>query len=265
MSFEIRDKDGNVYGIFGKDAPKFDVDNRTEGFLYCQFIALLKEASESELRDHPCLVGKLSSSEMNRRFGNFNPQITGEGKESSADYIIVNDNIVTMFNHFSIDASKPIYKKGVIKGTEYQRTIGANKDKPVNEIAKEAVKLEYSVKYWIDNLIHAYRKHEKKIENYYKNADKYFEESSNSNSSIDIKKTREMWFFIDDRTPNSYDTPKELFYALANLLEENRNVNGVFYIRNGNPTDIPRDYHSCLIIHNDELAIKGLRSGVVGT
>lgn len=264
MSYEIRDINGIPYCKFGKDVPKFNISRQTEYLLYCQFIALIKEACEEGKNDHPCLIGYLSSEEMNRRFVNNDPKLIGEDENNSADFIIVNNDIVVLFNHFSIDASKQIYKKEKFRGTEYQKLIGANKEKDLEWIAKEAVKIQYAEKYWIENLHDSYKKHEKKIPDYMKNADNYFLNSTNPNSSIDLKKTREMWFFIEDRTPYSYSAPISLFKALAFLLESNKEVNGVFYVRNGNPLDIPRDYHNCLVIHNDVTAIKGLKSGVVG-
>lgn len=106
--------------------------------------------------------------------------------------------------------------------------------------------------------------HENKINNYNKNTDKYFLQSTNPHAAKDLNKPREMWFLIEDKTPIGIDVPKELFYCLADLLEDNINVDGVFYVRNGNPNDIVRDYRYCLLIHNDCKSIDGLRNGLVG-
>lgn len=244
-------------------------NNRGNGFEYefvIQLIAEVKNAIEEGNAVYPCLYGEIDSFFLSERFFSSSPpELMREQKtDGFPDCVLMQKNLIVILDHFQIDASKPILKRGKCHGTEYQKFIGEktvkNSSLDLALLEKELAEssISFSLKWLKINFERLFEEKAKKVDQYIKRVKEHIKQSPNKSiHDADLKKPLENWFLIEDVSPTSYAAA--LGDTIAKLLQKNQQVSGLVIYHNGIPRKIYFTAAEVMIIKNDEKARRELQ------
>ena len=234
--------------------PEWNNDG-SEVLLFPQICWLVKEyAPEGRI----CCIGDIDVSYLQDRFL-FTPKshLIPEGDMGSghADWVVVQDRIVLVFEMTRVDASA---HNG--KGSALKKIIGSlarNGNLDIESIKVAVEDEEFTVFNLAKSLYEGAIKKAGKIGGYDRALEDYFRHSQQWDALVDVKKPREHWLVVED---NSLDTGLDyLGKMLAFLLEAIPGLDGIIFLLNSEPWKMVQHPGQMLIVRNDAQAIATLQ------
>ncbi len=252
-------KDGKPIDSFDSSMQLNPGVNGEEYRLFGGVLALLQESVRKE--KIPNFFGDCKFGE---RFSGAKPFLSRElaGIPNFPDCIFLNESYIICIDHFQINASTP--RSNYKNGDDYRAFLGRHHDLLDQNCYKtlESLLNEEGVVFSRNNLptsmMHALCSKLPKVL-LYKNAARQYIESGHNQRDIkeDLAKCMEVWFLVEDVSPTTF-FPSIFNDAVLSALENCQELEGLIYVHNSFPTQVPKDIEEVVFIHNDDNARKQL-------
>ena len=220
------------------------IDNSEEHKLFAAILEELKIAQKNDKWKKLETYGDFNPSFWNERLGDNELKLIHEQAQikNFPDFTLVGSRHITIFDHFRVDGSKWTKSKGSsLMSMQSNTNIGVNKST-----------VEYNKENWIMNLTKVFENHAQKLKIYDSNIRNYIRDLNLESSHKDLKKPREVWFLIEDKS--NIKIPKEAFITLSKLLNNKQSPNAVIYVVNPFD-DVKLNLNNIAFIKNDNNAL----------
>ena len=250
-------KSGDFEETFGKDKTKRCDENGKEYQLFVHIVDLLnEECFKSPLRLSPDYPSPIPFIKRFGKGGSFYLKAEETKTNGFPDLFIVRDEVVCIIDHFRIDSSARRNDRRNA-GTDFMAILGeSNGKRNAAENAAKSEGMSFSPKNLALTTKIIFEQKASKLACYKAIIQQYIEDSPNKEiAKEDGAKPLELWFLIEDVSPQEHQFTEASVTAIAEELDRYPGVAGVLYVNCGYEDKLPRGLSDIRFVVQDSLAI----------